>query len=403
MITDRYQHHRAVLTCFRHDPDFRQFLELARSPECVRLLRWLDESGLALYLAQRLQHHGLWVDIDPALQNALDNRVQANRRRTELLLSEFERVNAALQSSGVPFVFLKGFTLTDEFCPEPWLRHQSDIDVLVSPRSVAPSIKVLSALGYQIEPEEGSGEMCLAIRSKHIPSADDFIYDPPHHRHLEIHKAFYEPVCGVSLDVGANWAECITQRQIGNVQYPSLDLPHRFVLQVLHVFRHLSGWARLAWLYEIAYFTKRFEQDVELWRDIDSLVSNEKVRNACGVVCSIVSEAFATDFPEPVQQNWIGSLSKGQSAWIKSHAEGWMFADAHNCHKIGLLLHREFADSHRAWWTYRASRYARALKGIRKSERTGPRFLVLRIRRHLDYLWECLRWSTRSNFDSGER
>jgi putative nucleotidyltransferase-like protein len=398
MTADQYNARRAVLACFRRLPEVDEFMKIAADEAGSHgtLLKWLDESGLALYLTGRLQDRGLLERIDTKLYAALEARLQANRRRTSILLSEFGRVNAALQCAGVRYAAVKGFTLTNEFCPEPWLRHQSDIDLLMVPGEVESAIEALNALGYQLEPDEGSGEVCLAIRSEHVPSANDFLYDPPHHSHVEIHTALYEPYCGVSLDVGREWAGHIEWREIASIRYPSLDLPYRFVVQVLHAFRHIPSWARVAWLYEIAYFAEHFEDDNELWRKIDALVAGEKERNACGIVCTIVADTFGASFPTSIQEKWIEPLPSRYLLWMKDHAERWMLSDFLSGSKAGLLLHRHFADSRRTWWSYRISRYRKALKTLRTSEHTGPRFLVERARKQVDYLWQSVRWSVRN-------
>jgi hypothetical protein len=330
----------------------------------------------------------LWEEVDAELRGALQARMEMNRRRTFVLLSEFGRVNAALQRTEVRYALIKGFSLTDEFCRELWLRHQSDIDLLVDPADATAAIDALGSLEYELEPDEGSGEICLAIRSGHVPSAADCIYHWPQNWHLEIHTKFYMPHCGASFDVGAKWAEHLECREIGGVRYPSLDVAHRFVMQAMHVFRHTSSWARMAWLYEIAYFAGRFGEERALWSRIDGLL-DEKARNACGIACALVASAFGTKFPAIVEEKWMKGLPPRQASWIARHGEAWMLSDFPHGNKAGLLLQREFADSPTAWWRYRAGRYRKAL---RRSEMNGPRFLMNRARRQIEYVWQSLRW-----------
>lgn len=395
MRPDAIQQRRAILSCFHQEPDFAGFLTITANIAHSPLLRWLDESGMAIYLAQRLVELDLAERIDENLHRALQERKDANRHRTSVLLREFERVNAALQGAGVEYAVIKGFTLTPEFCSEPWLRHQSDIDLLMPSPAIDLAINCLGALGYRLEADEGSGEICLAIRSDHIPSAQDFIYDPPRHRHIEIHSDFYQPHCGVSLDVGHDWVKHLESRAMGGVRYPSLDLPHRFLMQVLHVFRHIPSWARVSWLYEIARFVERFGNQEEFWRTADSRLRDHKVRRACGVVCSLVARAFGTRFPGIIQEQWIDRLLEPQVSWIKQHAELWMLSDFETASKTGLLLHRDFAGSKLDWWSFRAARYSKAIRQLRASGNTGPRFLMQRARKHMDYLWDSFRWSAR--------
>lgn len=384
---------RAVLACFRPTSRFDEFLEIAAGGDFPPLLRWLDESGLALYLTERLRDGGLLGGLDSRLRLELDRRLATNRQRTSILLAEFKRVIDALRRAEVQYAVVKGFTLAPEFCPAPWLRHQSDLDLLMSPGEVERAVKALCSLGYGVEPYEGSGEICLAIRSEHVPSADDFIYDVPKHRHVEIQTAFYQSHCGVSLATGSDWSRHIVRREIDGVQYPGLDLPHRFLIQALHAFRHISSWARAAWFYEIAYFVERFGNDEALWLKIDQLLAESKERQACGVVCAMTANAFGTRFPHAAGNKWIAELTKAQASWIERHGAAWLLSDFLYGSKVGLLLQRQFADSWLAWWKYRTSRYVAAGRTLGRGDHTGGKAFRTRARKQIDYVWESLRWS----------
>src|SRR5512146_113287 len=154
MTADLVQQRRAVLTCFRRKPDFGGLKGIAASIDRSLLLRWLDESGMAIYLAQRLVQHGVSDGIDAALRQALNERTEANRRRTSALLQAFGRVNRTLQQAGPAYEVVKGFTLTPEFCSWPWLRHQSDIDLLMPATAIDSAAECLGTLGYKLEPAE---------------------------------------------------------------------------------------------------------------------------------------------------------------------------------------------------------------------------------------------------------
>ena len=97
------------------------------------LLKWLDEGGLSLYLLAHLRTFGTETKLSHSLQDELSDRLHANQIRTQALLKEFARVNSILQASGASFTFMKGFTLTPDFCSSIYLRHQTDIDVHISP------------------------------------------------------------------------------------------------------------------------------------------------------------------------------------------------------------------------------------------------------------------------------
>lgn len=395
MTEEQYRQRRAVLACLQQNPKSPDLscLTEPRVDGC-QVLNWLDDSGLALYLLDRLRALNLTSALNLCFVNALEARLESNRCRTASMLQEFARVNTTLQSIPITYAVMKGFALPSEFCPEPWLRHQCDIDLLVTPGSVRDVQEALEGLGYKVESADPSGEICLAIRSGHVPSSTDYLYEPPKNRHVEIHSEFHESVSGVTLQVGQEWSENIEWAEIEGVRFPRLQLPYRLLGQILHVFRHTSSWVRLSWLYEIAYFLEQFHDNSELWVKVDQLTRHSrKVQNACGVVCKMVGEVFGTAFPDVIEESWIKPLPFRQMAWVRRHGSRWVLQEFTTSEKLGFLLQRDFADSKWSWWQFRFRRYAKFLKSIlRRSEYSHSLFLRERIRKHINYLWHCLRW-----------
>ncbi len=73
-----------ILSTLRPDPDFSQLAALRGSSNFQRrtLLRWLDQSGLALYLFDHLQDHDALGCVPEDFVVALGSRLVANRKRT---------------------------------------------------------------------------------------------------------------------------------------------------------------------------------------------------------------------------------------------------------------------------------------------------------------------------------
>ena len=139
-----------ALAALRPVPDFSRLRQLHRSSpaQLRRLLRWLDESGLALYLLTQLQDHDALVRVPAAFGEALKHRLATNQARTQAMLDEFTRLVDSFDRNGVRFCALKGFTLTPEFCPAAHLRHQTDFDFLVAPHSLENARRAMRSCGY---------------------------------------------------------------------------------------------------------------------------------------------------------------------------------------------------------------------------------------------------------------
>jgi hypothetical protein len=387
---------RAVLQFLSTKRERDGLLQLASlgPPAISELLRWLDQSGLALYFAQRASDSKTLDVLPLSLRSELERRVVANQIRTVDMMREFSRINLALRTAGADYAVLKGFTLAPEFCGEPRLRHQTDIDLLVAPDSMSAVRLSISALGYLQEGEELSGELRFGIPSMHIPSAGDFLYDIQRHRQVELHRHFYESVNGVSLQPHEDWTRHVEPKTLEGVEFPALDLPYRILGQLLHGFRHiLHGWLRLGWLFEIGQVIENFRSDTTLWNGVEELMSGDsRVREACGVVLAMTSMAFGIQLPEFIERRWIATLRKPLILWVENFGMGWMLSDFPGS-RFSLLLHREFADSPVAWQRFRLSRSKRRLRAITIAKLASPGFLAGRIREQAEYYWHYLNWN----------
>src|SRR5262249_8929154 len=151
---------RAILAALSHEPDFSALgtlppLETAAGRRCSQ---WLDRSGLALRFFRKLQCHHATTQISEAWRHAFEQRWDSNVVRMRDMLVEAKRINSAFRSFGLTAAFLKGFTLTPDFCDHPSLRHQVDIDVLVAPKDTQTAAQALSACGYSASRVNESGE-----------------------------------------------------------------------------------------------------------------------------------------------------------------------------------------------------------------------------------------------------
>ncbi|HEX6881070.1 MAG TPA: nucleotidyltransferase family protein [Terriglobales bacterium] len=386
---------REVLQCLSGNPSRENFIEVSRiferAPET--LLRWLDQSGLALYLANRVQQHGLEGSLSPELEAELVIRLRANRVRTRGMLGEFARVVRGLETRSIQYCVLKGFTLYPEFCAEPWLRHQSDLDILVDSASIPVARVALGELGYLSAGQEPSGELRFEIPPARVACAEDFLYKADWHRQVEIHVKFYESVNGVTLRPNENWCGAVERRVVGQISYPSLNLSHRIVTQLLHAFRHiLHGWVRVGWLYEISRILPLLH-DESGWRKADDVLGCDvRTREACGVVVALTNRAFQQELPYLVEKRWVQPLRPALKDWVKRYGMEWLLSDFPGS-RLSLLLHREFVDSGWEWQKYRASRLRRTLGAITISKLSNPNFLARRIASQADYFWRYLCWN----------
>src|SRR5579859_5816270 len=91
-------------------------------------LSWLRRSGLALYWWSRIRSGQAESAVPETIRGRLDDDFQENRARLAAMTEEFRTLLRLVEGAGIPYVVLKGFALTPEYCPDPALRNQYDFD-----------------------------------------------------------------------------------------------------------------------------------------------------------------------------------------------------------------------------------------------------------------------------------
>ena len=140
----------AILSALCRQPDFSALASFSsfNAHERRSLLHWLDQSGLALPFVHRLQRCGAASFIPDDLLDPLQQRLAKNVTRFCDMLVEFRRLNQSFRQHGVFAATLKGFSLAPDFCENLSLRHQTDFDFLVDPKSVPAAAAAFQSCGY---------------------------------------------------------------------------------------------------------------------------------------------------------------------------------------------------------------------------------------------------------------
>ena len=193
----------AILSALRHEPDFSALplLSSFNVHERRGLLHWLDQSGLALTFVHRLRRCGATSLIPDDLRVELEQRLAKNADRLGDMLEEFQRLTASFHEHGVFAATLKGFTLVPDFCEDLSLRHQTDFDFLVDPKSVAAAAEAFQSCGYSTACLSESGESCFTTPLHHVPSEEDDIYSPQRHRQADLHTSIWENTPWLKVNV----------------------------------------------------------------------------------------------------------------------------------------------------------------------------------------------------------
>jgi hypothetical protein len=343
---------RAVLAALRATPDYSQ-LEVFRKfgeADVAKALRWLDQSGLSFYLLSRLREDSAQSCLPPHLLDALEQRLKANRARTNEWLRDFQIINEALTEGNVRFVVLKGFALVPDFCPRFELRHQADIDLWVEHGCVEEALSRLAQRGFTPRMFGPGQHVSLAGAGEERVSLNESIYRPGRFRRLELHGSLLEEAIPINMQYPEGQWERARRRVTGDISFFSLAPADMFIHQAHHAFKHLlSYWARPSWLYEIARFLDSTHANDSLWTEVcDSIGENAPLRDSVGMIVHLVEQLFAPRVSPIFAARCLRSLPAEIIVWNRYFGERVVLSSPMG-NKVALLIQERFIKDPAVW------------------------------------------------------
>lgn len=378
-----------------------------------RTLPWLDDSGLALYLLERVDQRGAHDALPGPIRTRLERNLASNRQRLAAMQREFAFLNGRFEDAGVVFAALKGFTLIPDFCPDASLRLQYDYDYLVSPECESMARRVLGMAGYSHKTHstghEAEGESQFASAPVSLPAKDEDFYAAALPRRVELHLGLWEPR-GEGVFPGVP-GDILDRRRLvewQSMRFPVLADDDALLSQVLHAFMHmLSYWCRLSCFLEITYFLAQRYSDTSFWDRFRCRVKDCRfLPEISGLVFSMATILFGAPVPDEVTQ-W-SARSLVSPLWVREYGEPWAMASFPGS-KLTLFMHAEFVEDPRVWKNVRRSRLLPLHRPAQVSEVKSDqaaqhmkakwdqwRFVLGRIKFHLGallrYPWHLFHW-----------
>jgi hypothetical protein len=337
----------AVIAAFSHPAaEVSARLRRFNSADWKKVLFWLDASGLALYLLDRLTSLGLQHCLPAPILVRLMQNLRDNRVRTAALLDEADHVSRALRARSVTCALLKGFTLFPESVPDCSFRYQLDLDFLVADRDRVATEEVLSSLGYRLHAVSGD---TLEFKSRVSAEPDmNRLYQARPQRSLELHLL-------PAADEGTTRQHRLARVQLRAVQgksLPALSPADLFLQQALHLFKHLcSEHTRASWVLEFVRHLRARHDDLGFWREVESLASmEERADIAIGAVTLLATRTFGEAPPAELSRWTIDRLPSDVRLWIETYGQRVLLTDFPGS-KLYLLLRTHLqseSGTHRA-------------------------------------------------------
>ena len=305
-----------------------------------RILYWLDISGLALYLLDRIKQLGLGHCLPEAIRQRFERNLAENRERTRALLAEAEAISEAMTGRGIAFALLKGITLMPDSVPDCVLRWQIDLDFLVAACDATSARHVLMTFGYGLRAVCGNTLEFSAGQS----SAPDLakIYRVDSQRSLELH------MLSTSANRKGLRRDRLSRAQprvFGRAPIPTLAPADILVQQALHLFKHLCGeHTRASWVLEFRRHTEARRGDDAFWREVERIAAEEaRGEMALGAALLLADLTFGALEGVPLRERLIARLPSTVRLWLESYGRRILLADSPG-NKLYLLLRKELPD-----------------------------------------------------------
>ena len=386
------------------DPVPGKCLRLRRlaDAEWQQLLRWLDISGLSLYLLDRLTELRLTRIMPAEVAARLRQNLADNTCRMRSLLAETLALHREFENAGLSYALLKGFSLWPDCVPRPELRSQLDLDFLVAERDIPRASSIVKERGYRLR---AVSNRTWEFKTDSLPSNSlKDLYKNVPHRGIELHAG------PDSVTTSALLAAAET-RSLDGTPVPVLASTDLFLGQALHLFKHVSSeFFRVAHLVEFRRNVVSKTSDAAFWNRIRAKAeADRRIGLALGVVTHVIAGSVDEFAPQALTEWTVQRLPVAVRLWLDHYGPQLVFRDFPGS-KLYLLLQHELDAA-----GYPPPRPIRhALIPLRLPPTIAPatagespgtrltryrmqlRFLAFRLRFHLvgsmAYLCERIRW-----------
>ena len=402
LLTPQQRLREAVLLAFCDPMPSQSFTLLQLSPrQWQSLLRWLDISGLALYLYDRLAQFDLLEWLPPAVEARLRQNLADNTQRTHRMLAECIEIQERFREEGFGYALLKGFSLVPCSLPRPELRSQLDLDFLIAADAIGGARRILEDRGYVLHAISGRSWE-FKTTHPHAGSLRDLYKDHPA-RSIELHVEAGPGEAGTRI-ANAEW------RDVCGFRMSVLAPVPLFLGQAAHLYKHVStGFFRCSHLLELYRHIVTKSEDVAFWSEVRKTVTaNEHLALPLGVTTLLLTRTMGSFAPEALME-YAGGLPAPVRLWTETIGPRCVYSSWPGT-KLHLLLQRELSANNSAKQTsLRRALVPRRLPPaiahapadetlfarMRRSYRQVS-YIFFRLRYHtvagVHYAWELARW-----------
>jgi len=301
--------------------------------EWRRFLDWLDLSGLALYFFDHAKQLQLLPTLPSFVLERLRDNLHNNAQRTRGMIDESVAIQRGFQESGVMYVVMKGISFIPVSVPHPELRHQFDLDYLVSEASAPQARLVLEQRGYRLNAISGR-TWEFKIHETPYVSRKDLYKDLPY-RSVELHLE-------TENDEQESRLDRLIHREMYGITMPVLSPVDLFLGQALHAFKDVcSAFSRASHLLEFyRHVLARRDEDLFWFELRERTEQNPAIRFRIGVVTYLMTLIMGDFAPPALIRCTVARLPASTRLWIYRYGQHTVFNQDPGT-KLYLLLQKE--------------------------------------------------------------
>jgi putative nucleotidyltransferase-like protein len=251
-------------------------------------LAWAAQEGVVGLLYDRTRADSA-ADLPPALVEGLRSGAHRQAAREVAQRGELRRLVAAIRTSGVEMLLMKGASLAYQVYPDPAWRVRADVDVLIRAGDRDRVRSCLDEIGYMCEPQVAGRFATYQFHAAHV--------DAHGVRHLcDVHWKIANPQRFANAILFDELAQAAVQIPALGPDARGLGRAHALWLACVHRVAHHADRDPLPWLYDVHLLVEALDA-ADTARFI-TLAARTGVRRICLNTLVLARTRFGTTMPQ---------------------------------------------------------------------------------------------------------
>lgn len=301
----------------------RPAVPLAGEVDWAALLHHADGHSLTPLLYATWRERGQLDSLPSTIQQRMTQAYVDNAQRNDYIRRELLEMHEILTGAGVPPLLLKGWSLIENFYPDPACRVLYDHDFLVPPRLAEAGHQALQSAGFRPLPSKDGWV------EKHLPALwrnngyqwNGYLFDPLYPRPVELHVRLWEQGWrGLAVNqLPDPWGNAMNQT-IAGVLMPRLADENMLIHLAMHFAGHLvEREARLNQLLDLALLSQKWSARLD-WEKIVSRATQAGIDRFVYASLFLAHQIFGAPLPPPLMWQRLSAATPPTfRAWLAEH------------------------------------------------------------------------------------